>query len=218
MKCKICGQDVPEGQIYCSCGAPVTYDKTQPMQSENVYSAPVVAKKKTNVKSLIVILIIIALGIGFYFFKNSLCYTVPAFYHEVSTSDFTMKIPSALKKESSTDSDTVAFYTSEKAAVNITKIDYSVNPALESIELKDFGDYAALGGFDGDFTYKDDFVYTSYNDSASGVMGDTQDCYVIEALYKGDDALWSVNAYCRVGDKAEFEDSLLKWVESFELK
>lgn len=225
MKCKFCGNNVPDGEVYCSCGNPVTYSTSENVSEmmNNPAGTPVMTIKKQGgmPRALVTIIVIIVTALatfGYQYYKNVLSITNSTFYHEVSTADFTMEIPKSLKKDSTSENGVVAFYTSEKAAVNICKLSYSENPALKSIELKDFPAYAKIGGFTSDFTIEDDLIYASYNDTATSVLGKKQECYVIEGIYKGDDALWSVNAYCRVSDKEKYEDALLEWIKSFELK
>lgn len=232
MKCKYCGNDVPEGEIYCSCGNPVTYENSSESGlnggiSESLNDSPVVSpvaavsKKKglpRALVSIIIIVVIAAVGFGYQYYKNVFSLTHSGTYKEVSGSGFTMNIHRTLKKESSSDKDIVAFYTSEKAAVNISKLNYSDNPGIESVSIDEYASLAEAGGFDGEFKKDGDLVYACYYDSAIGTLKEKQKCYVIEGLIKGDDAIWSVNAYCLSSDKEKYEDALLEWVKSFELK
>jgi hypothetical protein len=230
LKCKFCGNDVAEAEVYCSsCGNPVTYENdgsaySIPGDNSAIDAAPAVAvsarkrKSTSSLISIIVVLVIILGGFGYYYYKNVYSLTHSGSYKEVSGSGFTMKIPRTLKEESSSEQDSVAFYTSEKAAVNIVKYDYIENPELELVSLDEYQQYAEIGGFDGEFKKDGDLIYACYNDSAVGTLGDKQDCYVIEGLVKGDDAIWSVNAYCLSEDKEKYEDALVEWVKSFELK
>ncbi|WP_124098523.1 zinc ribbon domain-containing protein [Ruminococcus sp. Marseille-P6503] len=229
MKCKFCGNEVVEGEKYCSCGNPVTYDEsvsTEQISADNsdLQSAPSVAvsTRKRGIPralaSILVVVVIALAGLGYTYYKNMYSLTHSSTYKEVSESEFTMKIPRTLKKDSSGDSESVAFYTSEMAAVNIVKYDYSTNPEMELISPEDYMSLAEVGSFDGEFKKDGDLVYACYNDSTVGTLGDTQECYVIEGLFKGDDAMWSVNAYCLSKNKEDYEDALIEWVKSFKLK
>ena len=196
LKCSYCGNEVPEGETYCSCGHPVTIAReatAMPDLGTAAYSAPKKSRGRSNVGMNLIVFIIVALLAGGYFlYRNELSYTVEKLYHEVSTSDFSITIPTQLKKSD----------TSEAGDVSID----------------DFAGYAQLGGFDGDFKKEGDMIYATYTDTAVSVLGEKQECYVIEGIFKGEKGVWSVNAYCRVNDKDKMEEHLLNWVRSFEEK
>ncbi len=222
LKCSYCGNEVPEGETYCSCGHPVTIAReatAMPDLGTAAYSAPKKSRGRSNVGMNLIVFIIVALLAGGYFlYRNELSYTVEKLYHEVSTSDFSITIPTQLKKSDTSEAGVVGFYTSKKAAVSILVMKYDDYPMFKDVSIDDFAGYAQLGGFDGDFKKEGDMIYATYTDTAVSVLGEKQECYVIEGIFKGEKGVWSVNAYCRVNDKDKMEEHLLNWVRSFEEK
>ncbi len=118
MKCKYCGKDVPNGEIYCACGNPVVYSKSEVqgnsfnnnnfdsnngLNNNNFapsYVAPPQNNKRSGSKSVMSILIVVATVVGgllAYFDNTSL--TIKSRYKEVSTSGYSFKIPKALKEK-----------------------------------------------------------------------------------------------------------------------
>ena len=60
--------------------------------------------------------------------------------------------------------------------------------------------------------------YYDIDKKAKNVFDNTENVFSIEDVFKGDEAVYSVVIQCRKEDKAEYKDSMLKWLESFELK
>lgn len=231
MKCSHCGKEVPEGELFCSCGHPVTINENSadPSQMDSPLVTSIGSTKTKKgmpkfVQTLIVVAVFLLIGFGYVYYKNTYSLTNEKSYHEVSTSEFSMTIPKTLEKSSTTGSVSdgmvpVAFYTSEKAAVDIEKIPYSQNPALESMDMDAYLEYLSATDSDMKPTKDGDVVYVTYiDDGGSAALKNSKDCYVVEALFQGDDAMYSVNAYCYNEDKDKYEESLIKWVKSFKLK
>lgn len=231
MKCNYCGNEVPEGEIYCSCGHPVNVaangGDVSKMDSPLVTSIGSTKTKKGMpkiVQSLIVIGVFVLIALGYGYYKNTYSLTNEKSYREVSTSEFSMMIPKTLEKGSSLRPSSdgmvpVAFYTSEKAAVDIEKIPYSTNPELESMDIEAYLELLAKTDSDMKPTKDGDVIYVTYVDKGgSGALKNSKDCFVVEALFQGKDAMYSVNAYCYNEDKDKYEDALINWVKSFEPK
>lgn len=112
----------------------------------------------------------------------------------------------------------IAFYHNSRACFSVAKLPYSVNAALKDIDIEKYfskitvnGEHLTL------FPINGGFYYTSIKKS-SGSFKKTEDVFEIEGAFKGKTAVYSVVIQCRLEDKDEYEDPMLKWLESFELK
>ena len=69
MKCSYCGQDNPDGAVYCMCGRPLTLGVSYGGQAGFVSQDPMQIKRKKSVPVLPVFLVLlVALGIGGFFY------------------------------------------------------------------------------------------------------------------------------------------------------
>lgn len=112
----------------------------------------------------------------------------------------------------------IAFYHNSKACFSVAKIPYSVNSALKDLDLEKYfskitvnGEHLTL------FPINGGFYYTSTKKN-SGSFKKTDEVFEIEGAFKGKNAVYSVVIQCRVEDRDKYEESMLKWLESFELR
>lgn len=218
MKCKVCGNEVPAGEIYCSCGNPVTYnsDATPTQNFEGVTNTTTNFQRRMNnskspATAVIAIIIVVLAALG-YFFTTSLCYSMTGTYKTVSEDDYSIKMPFTMSRNKSMETgDDVGCFETKKAAIRISKLTFAANPAFEEFTLEELLEMSANFTENIEFKNDGDLIYGCYTDytTPTNKYSKAEKCYIIEGLVKADDAIYSVNAICLASEKSKMEDHML---------
>lgn len=132
----------------------------------------------------------------------------------VSHDEFTAKLPSAMESSSklystSLGSTQIACYTYDDIVFSVAK---KAIPAdqLKSLNLKEYIQNTTINGerlvpvkLSNGYYYK--------------ITNNSDERYQMEALFKGRNAVYSVTASCPMDESAEYEESMIAWIESFSL-
>ena len=172
-------------------------------------------------KKFLVVLIVFVLlaGVGgFFFITHSKSMTDSGSWQEVTNSEFSMTIPKTMKEgksnyTSSFGQEGVAYYSNVMGSVSVSKIPYSKNQYLADMDVKEYMNSLTIDGQKLTAYPINDTYYCEYFTT----QGKTEN-FVIEAFYKGDDALYGVAVRYRSNDRKKFEKSMIKWIESFKTK
>ncbi len=132
----------------------------------------------------------------------------------VSHDEFTAKLPSAMESSSklystSLGSAQVACYTYDDIVFSVAK---KAIPAdqLKSLNLKEYIQNTTINGERlVPVKLTNGYYYKTTNNS--------NERYQMEALFKGKNAVYSVTAGCPMDESAEYEESMIAWLESFSL-
>ena len=175
-------------------------------------------------KPVRIIIAVVAVAIGAFmgFFWGDYQNTHSSQWHEVSTSEMSITIPKSMKEGksfyTSTGQTSVAVYENSKAAVSVSKIPYSVNANLENMDLKKYINSISMNGKKLVAVSINDGYYATYTQRGDAKDGEEDQLFAIEAFFSGDDALYSVKVTCMNKDRDKYEESMMEWIKSFELK
>lgn len=176
-------------------------------------------------KKIIITLILIACGAAGYFGYNHFeekKITDSSSWVQVGNSEFTAELPENMEASSelytvSTGAEQIACYVSDYATFSVAKIPYSVNEALRTLDLKTYLSNLKIDGESLNLiSVNDGFYYTRQVDRKD-MFNNSDSVYTVEAMFKGEDAVYSVAICCRAEDMPEYNDSMIKWLESFKL-
>lgn len=95
---------------------------------------------------------------------------------------------------------------------------YSVNESLRKLNIENFFSSWTIDGKSLNPIKINDGFYYSMEKETSGVFKNTSNIFVIEGIFKGENAVYSVAIQCRTKDNNKYEDAMIKWLESFEIK
>lgn len=138
----------------------------------------------------------------------------------ISHDEFSAKLPSAMESSSklystSTGSVQLACYTYDDIVFSVAKKAVS-SDQLKSLKLKEYIQNIKINGeslvpikVNNGYYYK----ITTYPSAPDLTDATLQ----MEALFKGSNAVYSVKACCPMENSAEYEESMIAWIESFSL-
>ena len=176
-------------------------------------------------KIIICSLIILCVFAGFLSYKHFMKHDITdgSKQEYVYNDEFTAKIPDNMKSSdklyySSSGEEQIAFYQNSEACFSVAKIPFSTNQSLKTIDLKTFYSKIEINCEKLNMIPINNGYYYDIDKKAKNVFDNTENVFSIEDVFKGDEAVYSVVIQCRKEDKAEYKDSMLKWLESFELK
>lgn len=177
-------------------------------------------------KKLIIPIAVAVCGVGGFFGYNHSIdkgITDSSKWTEVGNGEFIARIPDNMESESrllstSAGQEQIAYYSNSKTAFSVAKIPFSANKALESIDLESYCNNLEINGKKLNITPINDGFYYSCVKNSSGVFKNTDSIFVIEGIFRGDSAVYSVAVQCRAEDKNSYEDSMTEWLESFRLE
>lgn len=172
--------------------------------------------------ALVIILVLAAagyFGYGYILDKNvtdSSCWT------EFQNAEFKVTLPKNMKSSdklyyTSSGQEQIAFYQSSKVCFSVAKIPYSVNESLKQLDIEHYLSNIKINDKSLDLIPINDGFYYSMKKETSGMFKNTNEVFVIEGMFKGENAVYSATIQCRADDRGKYEDSMLKWLESFEL-
>ncbi len=175
-----------------------------------------------KVITVIVVLLCFAAGFGAYYYKTDYSITNSSQWHSLNESEFSAKIPKTMEKGSSYSTSTgqqgIASYSNSKAAFSVSKISYSQNEALKDMDLKEYLSNLKINGQKLTPVAINDGYYAAYTKTSKDFFNEDTEIYMVEAMYQGDDALYSVTVCCRLSDRKKYESSMMEWLDSFKLK
>lgn len=175
-------------------------------------------------KKIITVIIIAGLATAGYFgydYTMDKSITDNSKWVENVNSEFTVKLPESMKSSSklysvSTGEEQIAFYENSKVAFSVTKLPYSVNENLKNIDLESYLGNIKINDEKINLKPVNDGYYYS-RQKKSSFFKDTDDVFIIESVFKGDNAIYSVAIQCRERDRNDYESSMVEWLESFKL-
>lgn len=141
----------------------------------------------------------------------------------VTHSEFTVTLPKNMKSSdnlftTSFGEEQVASYSNSKVTFSVAKIPYSYNANLKNIDIEKYINSFSIDGEKMSAkSIGNGYYYSSYR-NASTTPEDEDKIFNIEAFFKGSDAMYSISTYCEAADRSKYEASMLKWVESFNVK
>lgn len=222
MTCQYCGREVEAGQQFCECGHPIL--NTAAAGSPSYAAVPMKRSSPSVPKFVWILLAVVLLGAGGYFFSHfmdSRNLVNEDTWHEVSGSGYTVTIPKALKKsdktlQTSSGYKVIGFYTSTEAAFSVA------TTSSEGLSTDDLMLYFSNYSIDGQKLepkkLKDDMIYFEYTRTQKDVIKKSDNLFIVDAMCVVDDKIYEAYAYCANEDKDKYRDSMIKWVESFEVK
>ena len=172
--------------------------------------------------TVIIIAVLAAAGYFGYDYVMDKNITNNSAWSETGNSEFTVTLPESMKSSSklysvSTGEEQIAFYENSKVAFSVAKIPYSVNENLKNIDLASYlGNISINGEKINVKPVNDGYYYSSLKKSS--FFKDSDNVFVIESMFKGNDAVYSVAIQCRERDRNDYENSMIEWLESFKLK
>ena len=235
MKCMYCGQDNPDGAVFCVCGRPLSlhggYNNPFPMQTPDM-----VKHRKAVPKTPFIILLVLVLGVaGFFGYKKLLekSITDESTWHNVTGDGYSITVPKTLKKGEmltvgDSDIKLVDFYTSQDVGFDVCVCQYTEEEKaiLGGLSVQEvFNIYTADGRRtrkinDQELKFKvregKNYFYAGVNRHCINHIGKTDEVYYIEAIFPYKDCYYQVDVYCAETDKDKYEETLLKWLDSFD--
>lgn len=178
---------------------------------------------KKIIISLIITLVCAAAGYFGYGYMLDKNITDSSRWKKFYNDEFSVDLPKNMESSdkllySSNGQKQIAFYHNSKALFSVAKLPYSTNEALKDLDIeKYFSKITINGEKPALIPINDGFYYTIIKNNA-GAFKKKEDIFEIEGTFKGKTAIYSVVIQCRLEDKDDYEDSMLKWLESFELK
>lgn len=178
---------------------------------------------KKIIISVIITLVCAAAGYFGYGYMLEKNITDSSRWNTFYNDEFSVDLPKDMKSSdklfhTSSGQKQIAFYHNSKACFSVAKLPYSVNAALKDMDIEKYfskitvnGEHLTL------FPINGGFYYTSTKKNSSSFKK-TDEVFEIEGAFKGKNAVYSVVIQCRLEDKDKYEESMLKWLESFELK
>ncbi|GEM_PF-1988799 len=173
--------------------------------------------------ALVIVLVLAAAGYFGYGYMLDKNVTDSSRWTEFQNSEFKVTLPKNMKSSdklyhTSSGQEQIAFYQSKKACFSVAKIPYSANESLKKLDIEQYLSNMTINGKELDLIPVNDGFYYSRTKEASDVFKNTKEVFVIEGMFKGKNAVYSVAIQCRADDRGKYEDSMLKWLESFTLK
>ena len=111
----------------------------------------------------------------------------------------------------STGTEQIACYVKENVGFSVAKLPMS-SDRIQRLDLKKYISSLEINGEKLEAIEINDGYYCVKN-------GDSSDDYFkIEAIFKGKNEVYSVVASCIMADKSKYEESMIKWIESFTLR
>ena len=194
---------------------------------------PTVTNRTTNVLIICAMAVVIGI-IAFFVYKMIVGreLTDEKGWKKFETDSFSITMPDVLKesdKISETDPDykKLGFYTSEKIAVYVTKaalneeekavVKKSGIDAIKKNMIKQ-GAKQTIVGQPIDPKELGDAIYVEFAVTKDGYIDVTDLLWEVDATIVTEEALYEVEIYCPEVDKDIYRESMLKWLESFEVK
>lgn len=239
MKCSSCRRELKEGTLVCECGQAVGEEKaggeTKTPDGRDLASLekPAVTSRTTNV--LIVCAMAVVIGIiAFFVYKMIIGreLTDEKGWKKFETDSFSITMPDVLKEsdkinESDPDYTRLGFYTSEKIAVYVSKAELNEEEksvvkthGIDAIRksMMQEGSEQMINGQKLSPKQLGDMIYVEFPATKDGYIEVTDLLWEVDATIVTEQALYEVEIYCPEVDKDIYRESMLKWLESFEVK
>lgn len=152
--------------------------------------------------------------------ENTVDLTDASDWHYVTHSDFEAKLPKALESSdnlyyTSTGSEQIACYSYEDMVFSVATLPMS-SDLIEKLDLEKYISNLEINGEKLEpIELNGGYYYTRTRNSSADK---TNDIFQAEALFKGKNKVYNVIVYCPMEDKAKYEESMQKWIESFTLR
>ena len=177
--------------------------------------------------ALILTLLILGGATAFFFIRHSMqekAMTDRDKWETFTHAEFTVTLPKTMKEIDDftlTDNSMtpVAAYSTKKAGFGVSKIAYSGNyAALKDMNIKNILEKLTFNGSTlmpestGNGGY-----YVTYSQKITE-KGESATYYFVEALFKGENAMYSATATCRGDHLQELKPYMVQWISSFQPK
>ncbi|MDE5583805.1 MAG: hypothetical protein K2J08_08875 [Ruminococcus sp.] len=177
-------------------------------------------------KKIITIIIIAVLATGGYFGYDYIMdkkIVNSSEWSETGNSEFTVRLPENMKSGSnlyytSDGQEQIAYYYNSKAGFSVAKIPYSVNENLKNIDIKSYLGNITINGEHLDIKPVNNGYYYAISTKSSVCFKDTKNLFKMEGVFQGENAFYSVVIQCRERDREDYENSMIEWLKSFNLK
>lgn len=131
----------------------------------------------------------------------------------------TITIPKVFEEDdttysTSTGAEELAYFECEKAAVSIGRIDMKTEITQDLLNTY-FANFK-VNGESVNPQDKGDHTVISYKSSGEGILKDDEDAYLVIGYYVKDTYLYAVTTCCYYSDAVDYEEYMLKWIDSFE--
>lgn len=152
--------------------------------------------------------------------ENTVDLTDASDWHYVTHSDFEAKLPKALESSdnlyyTSTGSEQIACYSYEDMVFSVATLPMS-SDLIEKLDLEKYISNLEINGEKLEpIELNGGYHYTRTRNSSADK---TNDIFQAEALFKGKNKVYNVIVYCPMEDKAKYEESMQKWIESFTIR
>lgn len=174
---------------------------------------------------IFIVIAVVAAAAGVFVFFNSIekNMTDSSKLKTFSHAEFTVKLPQNMKPKKnlytvSTGEEEIAYYSNTQACCSISKIPYSANEYLKDMDIEKYCQNLKINGESITIYPVGDGFYYYRDVEASNIFKNTTELFNIEAIFKGENAVYSIVTQCRAADKAKYKDIMISWIETFQLK
>lgn len=153
-------------------------------------------------------------------------------WKKIDKSNYSITLPGAMKE-----SDNIVeldpsytregFFQADDAAVYIGRMDLDADQQniIKSNGLDKFkqamlqaGSQRSINGQKLDPKMRGDLIVMEYSATRKNYLKNTDEVYILDAIYINEEVMYELEAYCPKADKDKYIDSMYKWVDSFKLK
>ncbi|MBQ4096303.1 MAG: hypothetical protein IJC65_07785 [Oscillospiraceae bacterium] len=133
---------------------------------------------------------------------------------------FTIEIPDVMEEsdetyKTSSGEEQLAYFECDIAAVSVARQNMGGELTVPMIE-KLFENYT-VNGENVNAQNKGDYILISYKASGKGILENDEDAYLVIGYMPKDTYLYAVSTVCYYSDAADYEEYMIKWIESFSL-
>ena len=229
-----CGRPLTLGSRTSSAGASSGGYGASPQPSaaygRYTYSAP--RPRRSPVVFIVIFLIALAVGGAMYFLSSKNAgknMTDESKWKTITEPQFSITVPPAMKKGTMLTvmggkTKHLGFYTSNLAGFDVNYYKYT-NDEKElygSLNAKDFALVSSLmtqkiNDQEIKFQAREgkNYLFAEYNRHSPNYIGKSDEVWYIESMFPTAEGYYIVDTYCAQTDKAEYRESMLKWLDSF---
>jgi hypothetical protein len=172
--------------------------------------------------TMLIVAVVAAAAFCVGYFRVDYTNTHSKYWKSIGKSEFSMTIPKTMKEESgyttSTGTESLAVYSNTGAAITVCKLPFSTNEDLKDVNLKDYINSRKINGTQLVAKKINDGYYAVYTQGDYSNEATADQTFAVDGYYIGDSAIYEVKICCATADRADYEASMMKWLDSFELK
>lgn len=177
-------------------------------------------KKGLTILGIIITIAVCGLLVFALISENTVDLTDSSEWHYVTHSEFKAKLPKDFESSdnlyyTSTGSEQIACYSYKDIVFSVATLPMS-SDLIEKLDLEKYISNWEINGEKLEpIELNGGYYYTRTRNSSTDK---TNDIFQAEALFKGKNKVYNVIVYCPMDDKAKYEESMQKWIESFTLR